>query len=98
MIRAKRAVRIHHVLEGQLGVVIVGGRVESARTPGCAAGVWMDGVFAPEFDLNAVDPDAVFGLEFYGGRPPLELGASNVPTCGALVVWTAASLGRHPPN
>lgn len=70
---------------------------------GCPLSVVWDGIPAPGFDLNAISPDEVQGIEVYSGFMPLEYnflvpqpfwfgGASS--SCGALLIWTQQGIGR----
>ena len=56
----------------------------STRGNRCVLGVFLDGVWAPGFDINSMPPDAVEALEVYQGlTTPVEFQHA----CGAVLIW-----------
>ncbi|MDQ3698292.1 MAG: TonB family protein [Gemmatimonadota bacterium] len=65
-------------------------RIRNSR---CAPIVWLDGtpLTMPEFDLDALTPSTIEGLEVYSGVstvPPQFMGPRGQGSCGAIVVWS----------
>jgi TonB family protein len=64
------------------------------RANQCAPFVWIDGtplMTLAEFDLDALPPQSIEGIEVYSGIstvPPQFQGVRGEAACGAIVVWT----------
>ncbi|MBX6330662.1 MAG: TonB family protein [Gemmatimonadaceae bacterium] len=79
------------------GVRIVSTRlIENAirfRGEHCAPLVWLDGTpaAAAEFDLDALPPESIEGIEVYSGVsevPPQFMASGGLGSCGVVVVWS----------
>jgi TonB family protein len=79
------------------GVRIVSTRlIENAirfRGEHCAPLVWIDGTpaAAAEFDLDALPPESIEGIEIYSGLaevPPQFMASGGLGSCGVVVVWS----------
>lgn len=69
----------------------------------CAPLVWLDGspAAAAEFDLDAIPPESVEGIEVYRGVsevPPQFIGPHGLGTCGVVVVWSRSGERRETPE
>ncbi|MGQ0715057.1 MAG: TonB family protein [Gemmatimonadaceae bacterium] len=80
---------------------VAGARIQTTRSVSvvrfrgmrCAPLVWIDGfpATAAEFDLDAIDPFTVEGIEVYSGVatvPPEFRWVRGGGSCGAIVIWT----------
>jgi hypothetical protein len=50
----------------------------------CVFGVFIDGLLAPDFDINSLPPDAVEALEVYQG---LNIPPKYSHSCGVVLIW-----------
>jgi hypothetical protein len=62
-------------------------RVASGRR--CAVSVFMDGMKVEQYDIDAIPPDDVLGVEVYrqGADTPVEFSRWSA-ACGAVLIWT----------
>jgi hypothetical protein len=62
-------------------------RVASGRR--CAVSVFIDGMKVEQYDIDAIPPEDVFGIEVYrqGADTPAEFSRWSA-SCGAIVIWT----------
>jgi hypothetical protein len=64
--------------------------VRGARA-GCGIQYYLDGVLAPFFDVDQVQPENVEGLEIYRGAATIPPGFNRgTAMCGAILIWTRA--------
>jgi hypothetical protein len=61
----------------------------SASGRRCAVSVFVDGMKVEQYDIDAIPPNDVLGIEVYrqGADTPVEFSRWSA-ACGAIVIWT----------
>jgi hypothetical protein len=90
VLQAKRGVRLVRLGGGKLGVRFA---TYSRARPNCIPNIWLDGVLAPELEIDDISANEVEAMELYesfasvpGQFAPRGSGAAL--SCGTIVVWT----------
>lgn len=104
-IEARHPLRLTDVLRTVPGIQVLSPSLGDShvriRGNRCAPVVWIDGMpaIAAEFDLDALDPNSVAGIEIYAGPStvPAEYVVPFGPTaCGTILIWSRR--GGPPPR
>jgi hypothetical protein len=81
------------VAEKGLRTVIVSNRI----SPPCIAKIGVDGQIQDAgFDINAIPPNDVYGIEVFNGpaTTPAEYGGTRAGICALVMVWRTRSIAR----
>lgn len=62
--------------------------VTMGRRKGCVPQFYVDGARAPFFDVDAVHPREIAGLEIYRGNSEVPIRFKYRDRCGVIVIWT----------
>lgn len=71
------------------------GMTSTLTVRGCQPMVFVDGVRAPGFDLNSLNPEGLEGIEVYRGATEVPVELSGVGNCGAISVVSRPGEARQ---
>jgi len=104
-IRDRHPMRLTDLLRTVPGIAVfspdVGDSHVRIRNSDCAPVVWLDGMpaVAAEFDLDALVPRSVAGIEIYNGPatvPPQFVVPFGPTACGTIVIWSRTGERQRP--
>lgn len=97
-ISARRAMHLSDIMRTMPGVTMAHGRtqdkVQMRPAPlggrfDCSPDFYVDGLYVPGLDIDAIPPNDVQGIELYRGPSdtPVDFRSMNAP-CGVVAIWT----------